>query len=310
MSKPDVTVVIESYNHAEGSSGLDRLRIALDAATHMLEEHGNGALLVTDAAGDGDVPRLLEREFPRARVVDAVGLGYDEAKLEAARQAESDLVVYLDGDCIPSPGWLQEHVAALEAGHHATAGFTRYDGGWRGAVESVLDFGFMLPPGDRVIGCYGSNNVGFRRQTLLDVPQPPGKMRCRCYAHAQDLLRRGMPVWMVPKARTSHERQPMVEERYRQGFDMVASCWVDPALREARLLRVGVLAAPLFYGRAVLLDWRRILTAHRHLGLARWQAVASLPVFPLLRLIDLAGIVRALSPGGRTSGVGLKAVDA
>jgi hypothetical protein len=308
MSRPDVSIVVESYNHAEGASGLERLRVALEAATRMLDEHGNGALLVTDAVGDGEVAAWLEREFPKARVVDAGGLDYDEAKLEAARLAESDIVLFLDGDCIPAPGWLDAHLAAFEAGHHATTGFTRYDGGWRGAIESVLDFGFMLPPGDRVIGCYGSNNAGFRRETLLEVPQPPGAMRCRCYAHAQELLRRGKPVRMVPAARTSHERQPLVEERYRQGFDVVAACWVNPALREARLLKLGVFAAPLFYARSVMLDWRRVLSAGQHLGLARWQAIASLPAFPLLRLIDLAGMARALAPGGRTSGVGLKAV--
>jgi hypothetical protein len=306
-NRPDVTVILESYNHAEGSSGLDRLRIALEAATQMLEDHGNGALLVTDADGDREVAELLGREFPRARIVDARGLDYDEAKLEAAVQAESDLVLYLDGDCIPEPGWLDAHLAGLEAGHHATTGFTRYDGGWRGAVESVLDFGFMLPPADRAIACYGSNNAGFRRDALLEVPHPPGPMRCRCYAHAQQLIRSGRSVRMVPGARTRHERQPMVEERYRQGFDAIAACWVDPALPEARLLRLGVFAAPLFYARAVLFDWRRILSARADLGLAKWQAVASLPLFPLLRLIDFAGMVRALAPGGKTSGVGLKA---
>ena len=305
--RPDVTVVVESYNHAEGSSGLDRLRIALQAATRMLEAHGNGALFVTDAGGDGDVAELLEREFPKARIVDAHGFGYDEAKLEAAAQAESDFVLYLDGDCIPEPGWLEAHVAAFEAGHHATTGFTRYDGGWRGAVESVLDFGFMLPPTDRVISCYSSNNAGFRRETLLEVPQPPGAMRCRCYAHAQELMRRGKPVRMVPGAITRHERQPLVAERYRQGFDAIAACWVNPALPEARLLRLGVFAAPFFYARSVLWDWHRILVSAGDLGLAKWQAVASLPLFPLLRLIDLAGMVRALAPGGKTSGVGLKA---
>ena len=309
MSKPDVTIVVESYNHAEGSSGLERLRLALDAATKMLDEHGNGALFVTDAAPGGEVAAWVGREFPNARIIDAVGLDYDEAKLEAARQAESEVVLFLDGDCIPAPGWLEAHLAAFAAGHSATTGFTRYDGGWRGAVESVLDFGFMLPPGDRVIGCYGSNNAGFRRETLLEVPQPPGAMRCRCYAHAQELMRRGTPVRMVPAAKTSHERQPLVEERYRQGFDVVAACWVNPSLREARLLKLGLFAAPLFYARSVLLDWRRVLAAGQHLGLARWQALVSLPLFPLLRLIDLAGMARALGPGGKTSGVGLKAVE-
>ena len=55
MSRPEVSVVVESYNHAEGSSGLDRMRIALETATRMLDEHGNAALLVTDAAGDPEL---------------------------------------------------------------------------------------------------------------------------------------------------------------------------------------------------------------------------------------------------------------
>jgi hypothetical protein len=304
--RPDVTVVVESYNLAEGS-GLERFRLALRAAADMLEAHGNGELLVTDAAGDGTVAEVLEREFPAARRVDAQGLGYDEAKRRAAVEAESDFVVYLDGDCIPADGWLDAHLVALRSGAHATTGFTRYDGGWWGAIESVLDFGFVLPARERVAECYTSNNAGFRRSTLLAVPHPPGPMRCRCYAHAQELIKRGTPVRMVPGAQTYHERQSLVDERFRQGFDAVAACWVNPGLREAPLLRLGPLAAPLFYARAVLLDWWRVLAGRRELGLAPWQAVASLPAFPLLRLIDLAGMVRALAPGGRTSRVGLKA---
>ena len=300
-----VSLVVESYNLAEGSA-VDRFRLALASATQMLEDHGGGELLVTDV-GDPTVAELLDREFPAARRVEARGLGYDEAKFKAAVEATSDVVVYLDGDCVPQPGWLDAHVEALRNGAHATTGLTRYDGGWRGAVESVLDFGFMLPARERVVDCYGSNNSGFRRETLLAVPQPDGPMRCRCYAHAQELRRRGMPVKLVPRARTRHERQPLVRERYRQGFDAVAACWVDRSLPEARLLRLRVFAAPLFYARAVANDWRRVLVGRRDLDLATWQAVASLPVFPLLRLIDLAGMVRALAPGGRTSGVGLDA---
>jgi hypothetical protein len=304
--RPDVSVVVESYNLAEGSA-LERFRLALQAAAGMLEAHGSGELLVTDAAGDGTVAELLEREFPGARLVDAQGLGYDEAKLKAAAEASSEFVVYLDGDCIPTGGWLEAHLAALRDGAHATTGYTRYEGGWRGAIETVLDFGFVLPAQDRIAECYTSNNAGFRRSTLLEVPHPAGPMRCRCYAHAQELRRRGTPVRMVPGAQTHHERQPLVDERFRQGFDAIAACWVNPRLRAAPLLRLGPLAAPLFYGRAVTRDWQRVLVGRRELGLARWQAVASLPVFPLLRLIDVVGMVRALAPGGRTSRVGLKA---
>jgi hypothetical protein len=300
----EVSVIVESFTHGEGS-GLDRVELALRAATEMVEANGNAEVLVADSSGDAALAQLLERKFPAARRVNAVGLGYDEAKLMSAQEARGRYVVYLDGDCIPDSGWLDHHLDALRAGAPASGGFTRYDGEFLGAVESVLDFGFLLPVEPRALGCYASNNVGFRRELLLENPYPDGPMRCRCYAHAQLLQRRGIPVQMVPAARVRHERQPLFRERYRQGYDAIAACWTDPTLPESRLLRRGVLAAPAFYRRAVAYDWRRIRAGGDDLGLAGWRALAAAGLVPALRLVDLAGMVRALAPGGRQSGIGL-----
>jgi glycosyltransferase involved in cell wall biosynthesis len=301
----EVSVVVESYTHGEGS-GLDRVTRALRAAAAMVDEHGAGEVLVADSSADPGLLELLEREFSQVRRVDAAGLGYDEAKLLAAEQARGRYVLYLDGDCIPSEGWLEHHLAALRSGRAATGGFTRYDGGFLGAIGSVLDFGFLLPVKQRVLDCYAFNNSGFRRDVMLDAPPPRGAMRCRCYAHAQRLRRRGSSVWMVPEARVRHERQPFFRERYRQGFDMVAARWVDPELPGARLLRIGPLAAPIFYGH-VIRDWQRLVGSRRDLGLTWWQLPPAAVLAALSRLVDLAGMVRALTPGGRESGVGMEA---
>jgi hypothetical protein len=301
----EVSVVVETYTHGEGS-GLDRVEQALRAATAMVDEHGAGEVLVADSSADPALAELLGREFPHVRRVVAAGLGYDEAKLHAAEQARGTYVLYLDGDCIPSEGWLEHHLSALRSGRAATGGFTRYDGGFLGAIGSVLDFGFLLPVESRVLDCYAFNNSGFRREVMLAVPPPEGAMRCRCYPHAQRLRRRGSPVWMVPQARVRHERQPLFRERYRQGFDMVAARWVDPELPGAGLLKLGPLAAPVFYGHVVR-DWQRLVSSRRDLELAWWQVVPAAVLAALSRLIDLAGIVRALGPGGRESGVGMEA---
>jgi NADPH-dependent ferric siderophore reductase len=304
----EVSVVVESYTHGEGS-GIDRVARALRAATATVNEHGAGEVLVADSSADPALAQLLEREFPQLKRVDAAGLGYDEAKLLAAAQARGTYVLYLDGDCIPTEGWLEQHLAALRSGRAATGGFTRYDGGFLGAIGSVLDFGFLLPVEPRVLDCYAFNNSGFRRDVMLEAPPPDGQMRCRCYAHAQELRRRGLPVWMVPEARVRHERQPFFRERYRQGFDMIAARWVDPALPGARLLKAGPLAAPIFYGHVVR-DWRRLLRSRRDLELTRWQLLPAAVLAALSRLVDLAGMVRALGPGGRESGVGMDAPSA
>jgi hypothetical protein len=300
----EVSVVVESYTHGEGSD-LDRVTQSLRAATRMVDEHGAGEVLVADSSADPALAELLEREFSSARHVDAAGLSYDEAKLLAAQQARGTYVLYLDGDCIPSEGWLEHHLAALRSGRAATGGFTRYDGGFLGAIGSVLDFGFLLPVEERVLDCYAFNNSGFRREVMLEAPPPEGQMRCRCHAHAQRLQRRGSPVWMVPEARVRHERQPFFRERYRQGFDMVAARWVDPALPGAGLVKLGPLAAPIFYGHVVR-DCQRLWSSRRDLGLSRWQVVPAAALAALSRLVDLAGIVRALLPGGRASGVGME----
>jgi hypothetical protein len=300
----EVSVVVESFTHGEGSD-LERVKLALRAATEMVDANGNGEVLVADSSGDAALAQLLEREFPAVRRVDALGYGYDEAKLKSAQEARGEFVVYLDGDCIPDSGWLGHHLDALRAGAPATGGFTRYDGDFMGAVESVLDFGFLLPAEPRSLGCYASNNAGFRRQLLLENPYPAGPMRCRCFAHAQLLQRRGTPVQMVPEARVRHERQPVFRERYRQGYDAIAACWTNPTLPESRLLRRGLLAAPAFYRRAVVFDWRRIRAGRADLGLSGWRAPMAAVLAPALRLVDLAGMVRALAPGGRESGIGL-----
>lgn len=300
----EVSVIVESFTHGEGSA-LDRVRLALRAATEMVDANGDGEVLVADSSGELAFARFLEREFPAVRRIDGGGLGYDEAKLKAAYEARGRFVVYLDGDCIPAPGWLGHHLDALRSGTPATGGFTRYDGEFMGAVESVLDFGFLLPAAPRPLGCYASNNVGFLRELLLETPVPEGPMRCRCFAHAQLLERRGTPVRMIPMARVRHERQPLLRERYRQGYDIVAACWTDPTLPQSRLLSRGVLAAPAFYRDAVAYDWRRIRDGGRDLGLVGWRASAAAALAPALRLVDLAGMVRALAPGGRESRVGL-----
>ena len=289
------SVITESYNVAEGGAR-ERLVGSLNVASEMASRL-NGEVLLADSSGDPAVRELIARDFPEIVHVDASGHDYDEAKMRAAAESSSDFVLFLDGDCIPEePDWAERHLAALrEPGTVATAGFTRYETGFLSAVTSVMDFGFLLPAERRPVRCYASNNAGFRRELLLEsCPIPEGPMRCRCFYHAQLLKRRGSPVRMVPEAKVRHEDQPLLAERYRRGYDIVAACWVDPELAETPLLRLGPLGGPLLYGALLSLDFKRVWSGRRDLELPRWQALAAMPVFAALRLIDLAGITRAL----------------
>jgi hypothetical protein len=303
----EASVVVETYNHAEGTSG-SRLEDALRAASAMTAAHGSAELIVLDVSGGDALWERLQPLVPDARRVVAGGLDYDEAKAKAAREARGEYVLYLDGDCLPEDGWLDAHLGVLRAGVPATGGFTRYDGGFVGGFATLLDFGFLLPVRPRDLGCYASNNSGFRREVLLETPCPDGPMRCRCFAYAQELLRKGTPIRLVPEARVRHELPEFREERYRQGFDAVAALWVNPERPQARLLRLGPFAAPLLYAECVARDWWRLAADGSALGLSPAGIGAAALLAPLARLIDLAGMLRALTPGGRESGVGLGAL--
>lgn len=293
----DFTVVVETFNYLEGTS-LDSVRAALRAVGGWSPPGGGIEVMLADVSGGAEIRRLLAEEFPNVHYLDAVGFGYDEAKAKAAENARGQIVVYLDCDCIPQAGWFERITAPLRDGTAAaTAGFAWYGDGFWSKLQWLLDFGFLLPRRSRALGCYPSNNCAFTREVLLRVPEPDGPMRCRCYAHAQLLERIGSPVMLVADAVVTHERPPFFRERLRQGYDMVAACWVDPELNEARWLRYGNAAAPLFYRRRVRLDWRALRKHGDQAAFGRIERGVAYPLIAVSRLLDAIGIVGALVAG-------------
>lgn len=303
MREIEYSIVVESYTLDEGGDW-NRFRASLTAAIGMEKEDDSGEVLVIDS-GVPELKSILNQEFPRVRSIDGTGLGYDQAKMKAAEAARGKYILFLDGDCIPKPGWKQHFLQALRSGEAtALGGYTRYDGGFLAVVCSIMDFGFLYPCIRRDLKCYAFNNCAFVRDVLLQIPTGGTKVRCACYYHAQQFLRRGTPMRLVPDAAVLHEMQPWVRERTRQGFDTVAACRQDPQVPEARWLKLHALSIPLFYGMNVLLDWRRAWNAKAGLNLSGIRLAASLPVFPLLRLLDVAGMLQAFFGAHKTEAWG------
>lgn len=295
---PWVSLIVETYNLVEGTDR-DRFAGALRSATVAAREC-DGELLVTDVCGGPDVARIVAEAAPAARVLDAVGMGYDEAKMLAAAEARGESLVYLDSDCEPVGQWPRELLDALRA-HPDVAGVggvTRYRGrGVLSALMSVMDFGFFYPVRVRPLACYAFNNIAFHRRALMACPVEGGSLRCGCFAHAQALRRRETPVMLAPAAVVIHDLPPVVRERTRQGHDTIAACWVNPQLPEARWLALGILAVPLFLAMRMALDGKRLLLGFRDLGLGLGGLAAALALVPVLRLIDGVGMVHAFRVG-------------
>ena len=289
----EFSIITETYNLVEGAK-VKSLRRALEYATSIAERNGAGEVLLADVDGRPEIGEML-KDFPFVRRVPCHGLPYDAAKNRAVEAARGEYVAFLDGDCVPEGAWLDSLLAPLRSGASiATCGYTSYAGGFWAAIQTVMDFGFLLPRESRAVDCYPCNNWASRRTELLARPIPVENLRCSCYPHAQAMARRGAPIVMVPAAHVRHDLPPFWAERLRRGWDLVAVCWVDPVLAESRLLRLGLMALPAFYLGNVALDWKRLRSARREVGMSRLQATLALGLMPLLRVIDIVGIVRAL----------------
>ena len=103
MNEIEYSILIESFTLQEGGDAARFVR-TVEAAVEMTAED-RGEVLLIDVCGFADLHVAVEERFSAVRMVDAVGLGYDDAKMLAAREARGDYLLYLDGDCLPLPGW-------------------------------------------------------------------------------------------------------------------------------------------------------------------------------------------------------------
>jgi glycosyltransferase involved in cell wall biosynthesis len=299
MFEPEISIVTETFNLDEGQ-GIEPTRQALFRLSELARARGNIEIILADPMPPNLLVASLLQQFPQVRHVNRPGLGYEGIKNVAAAEARGTYVVYLDSDCLPlSNGWLEALLRPLRAGQaQAATGLTRYRGDTvLHRVMEILDFGFVLADPVETVGCYTSNNCAFVRHLRVELPAPDGAMRCTCYAHAQLLLRRGFPMRRVPEAVVEHELPPVFNERWRRGYDLVAACWVNPALPETRWLRLGVLATPLFFWSNLRIDWHRLGYVRSANGWSAGGLMSARVLAGVLRLIDLAGIFRALSLG-------------
>jgi len=301
---PEFSIIVEAYTLNEGGAK-ERFDRSLNNALAIVDQQGDGEVLVLDVTETDNLQVFIDNSYPQVRRISLAGSHYDKAKTVAAREARGKFLLYLDGDCIPQPGWQQNLLDVLRRGEAlACGGFTRYEGGWFQSILSVMDFGFFYPVEERVLQCYAFNNMGISRKLQQACPPPETDMRCACFYHAQCLIRNETPVMFVPAARVLHEAQPVVRERTRQGYDAIAACWADPELRESKWLRLGLLSIPLFFAMKVVLDWQRVSSGRRDLDLDNFAYLLALPMFPLLRLLDVAGMMRAIFRGPVRDGWG------
>jgi GT2 family glycosyltransferase len=242
--------------------------------------------------------RLLRERYPQATFVTSRESNYFDAKNSGAAASSGDLVVLLDGDCIPDQNWLAELVRGFEPDVAAVVGATSYiPSSLAARVFTVTDFGNVVADTDGRASGVMLNNVAFRRETILANPLDARIPRNgACYILYHQLRAKGAHILFAPPALVWHK--PDVEgwgfmhkhfDRGRDGFIIYDLDDRNLFRGSALVHRFGGLALIPLTMRRIGLDWIR-LARHRDQAGISWL---SLPWFFVVaagvRLIELVG---------------------
>ncbi len=115
-----VSVIIPVYNDTA------RLRLCLDALAKQTLPHHDFEVIVVDNGSD-EPPMEVVAEYSFASLAEESQPGSYAARNRGLEVAQGKLLAFTDSDCIPSPGWLEAGVAAMEQ--------PGFDGQLGGAIE-------------------------------------------------------------------------------------------------------------------------------------------------------------------------------
>ena len=137
------------------------------------------------------------------------GTHYYEKKNAGARASINEIIVFLDTDLIPDPGWLKGLLMAFnDWSLSALVGATHLD--HASTYEMAVALFWIFPPsthghGIQPLRRYSSNNLAFRRSVFLKFPFPTRPTyRGQCGELGKTLLDVGIPIREHTDARATH----------------------------------------------------------------------------------------------------------
>lgn len=176
-------------------------QISADVIEQILEQH----LRITPPRPDVS-----------ARTVSAQGLHYYDLRNHGVRIARGQIIVCLDSDVIPEPGWLSALTDPLRTDPSISfvGGETHLD--HTGSFfNKAFALGWIFPlrsaENDLRLGTdrqFWANNLACRRELFLQNPYPtdadPHESRNACRRLRNQLAAQGIPIWRAGNARVSH----------------------------------------------------------------------------------------------------------
>ncbi len=299
---PRATVIIETSTNEEYEHRGAAVHDGTSVVRRVLEEAATVPLeiLIMTNTDDVDAWMPMTRDN-RVRVIAVTDPGYYAMKTAGAQAATTEYVIFLDGDCVPRPGWAKAAVAALDAGADAVAGKTRYiDKSPWGRAMSYFDMGNVSEAADGRATSLVLNNVAFRRDQYLANPIDNRLRRSGgCFLLNCQLRVACQRIVYEPKMFVEHgndySENYCLAKRIRNGHDTATLYRVDElgVVPHQWLQRIGPLGAPLVVGRRLLDDAFLLARTHSDFNIPAVGApVVWLLAIPL-RLVE--GVAYAIS---------------
>jgi glycosyltransferase involved in cell wall biosynthesis len=293
-----LSLVIEWENASR--IGVERARRMLAELHRQLSEPGlvrEAELICAHAAPEIDESLVRElmtedgRSWPATIHFVEGSPGYYEQKNRGAELAKHDIVLFLDSDVIPEPGWLS---AILSTFHRPEAGIvggaTMVDHDDLYSAAMALGWIFPLPPEDEdlvQVPGFWANNVAFRRALRESMRFPStDQYRGQAALLFDQLAAAGQTIFSNHAARVRHpppDKRAFVVRALWSGYDVYAG-----AKRKGRL--AGALRGPIRDGAFSLL---RVKRGFRKVGLGPLGAIGAGGIVASFHLLRVMGFLTA-----------------
>jgi len=299
-------MVVSDYRPGEQKSW-DDLRATLQALARQDFDEPVEYLLLENAGDLEVMPDDVPQTIPGIRVIVSDGRCSYTLKNAGVQAATADLVMVLDADCVPHPGWVRAGVNAMRQRTDAVAisGRTTYPG--RSTLEKSLgllsrcyvDRGTAGP-----VRLLSTNNMIVRRSVFCSDPLPDNAGPFAYRLLTERLLRHGGKLYFEPGMRAVHDFEgwPMERDMRRQvGWTSIRIRQLDQSIPAATVVRLlGPAALPLFYAYRLAEATGHCFRLPRHFGL-HWRHIPMLlSLAALVHAFELPGMFRALE--GRPAG--------
>lgn len=239
------------------------------------------------AVEEKTIPEFIDRAAPKLReladieLVPTPGLSYYKLKNFGVKKTKTDIVILLDSDAGPQPGWLDGLLAPFEDKEiMAVGGFTVLGHEDLLSKAMALSWIFNLPS-ERTETLkrqkIHANNSAYRTKFFSDNPFPDlPAFKKQCGFWLRDIASRGHKWVRTADAMTLHAPHPGVKflawRAWTAGLDRDFQAY--HTVTSSRLGRIGY--SFFFLAKKLRRSWWRIITKGSEVNLPVWQRPAAM----------------------------------